>query len=82
VTEGQTVGLEFGSRLRPVDNEVVATATAEGVSEADATATAAAATGDGTANGGGLSPLAIAGLVAIALGVILLGVLVFYIVRR
>lgn len=82
VTEGQTVGLEFGSRLRPADNEVVATATAEGVSEADATATAAAATGDGTANDGGLSPLAIAGLVAIALGVILLGVLVFYIVRR
>lgn len=82
VAEGQTVGLEFGSRLRPADNEVVATATAEGVSEADATATAAA-TGNGTSNdGGGLTPLAIAGLAAIALGVVLLGVLVFYIVRR
>lgn len=82
VTEGQTVGLEFGSRLRPAGSEVVATATAEGVSEADATATAAAASEGTTNDSGGLTPLAIAGLVAIVLGVVLLGVLVFYIVRR
>jgi hypothetical protein len=78
VEEGQTVGLEFGSRIRPA--EVVATATGETVAAADATATAGAATV--AEESGGLSPLAIGGLAAVALGVVLLGVLVYYIMRR
>jgi hypothetical protein len=81
VGEGQTVGLEFGSRLRPAGNEVVATATAEGATGAEATATAEAATSDG-ASGGGMNLRAIGGLLAILLGIVLLGVLIFYVVRR
>jgi hypothetical protein len=79
VAEGQTLGLEFGSRLRPPGSEAEATATAGAVSEVNPTPTLAAASGG---EPGGLTPAAIGGLAAIALGIILLGVLIFYIVRR
>jgi hypothetical protein len=81
VEEGQTVGLEFGSRLRPAGSEQDATATGEAAAGVDATATAEAATPT-EESGAGLNPLAIGGLVAIILGLILLGVLLYYIMRR
>jgi hypothetical protein len=81
VEEGQTVGLEFGSRLRPAGSEVVATATRAALTAAGATATAGAVESGGE-SANGLNPLAIGGLAAIVLGVALLGVLVYYMMRR
>jgi hypothetical protein len=76
VGEGQTVGLEFGSRPR-------ATATAE--TEAAATPTLAATTaasGDETGTGGMPNWLVYLGIGAILIGVVLLGALLFIVLRR
>lgn len=74
VAEGQTIGLEFGSRLR-----VTATAAPEAAtSEPAPTATAAGDAGDG----GGIDWLVIVGLLAIGAGLLLLGILIFVLLRR
>lgn len=87
VGQGQTMGLEFGSRLRDTAAE------ATSVAQVDATATAAAATGgtatpavDGETGTGGTggtpSWLVGLGIAAIVIGVLLLGTLLFMLLRR
>jgi hypothetical protein len=76
VGEGQTVGLEFGSRPR-------ATATAETETAATPTlAATTAASGDQTGTGGAPNWLIYLGIGAIVIGVVLLGVLLFTVLRR
>lgn len=85
VGEGQTVGLEFGSRLRQTTDATAAAGTppADG-----ATATSIAAVGTSTpaagdsASGGTTSGLVYLGIGAILIGVILLGALLFMVLRR
>lgn len=85
VEEGSTVGLEFGSRLRPTD---VANTNASGpdmVSNAaeNPTAVPAATTAlEAEGSGGTMSGAVVGGLIAIAVAVILLGVLLFVLLRR
>ncbi len=82
VNEGQTVGLEFGSRIRATataDTQPNATETADTA----ATATAAANSGnDNTTAGGTPGWLVYLGVGAILVGVVLLGVLLFMLLRR
>lgn len=78
VVEGQTVGLEFGSRLRP-------TPTTESQPGLTATAEAAAATPTVPATGGrdgGSNWIVYLGLGAVLIGVVLLGALLFMVLRR
>lgn len=81
VGEGQTVGLEFGSRLR-------ATATAEGQATATEIATGGAvtatapATGNETGTGGTPNWLVYVGIGAILVGIALLGALLFTLLRK
>ncbi len=78
IGEGQTVGLEFGSRLRT-------TATAEPQAGPTETAVAAAATATipaGSGGRGGSSWLVYLGLGAVLVGVVLLGALLFMLLRR
>ncbi len=80
VGEGQTVGLEFGSRIR-------ATPTAGAQPDITATAVAGVATatvpaGGDAATGGTPNWLVYLGIGAIVIGVILLGVLLFTLLRR
>ena len=80
VGEGQTVGLEFGSRIRTTP-----TAGAEPETEGTPVAGAATATVPATGNastGGTPSWLVYLGIGAILVGVVLLGVLLFTILRR
>ena len=80
VAEGQTIALEFGSRLRTTPTAPSPTPTADAPQQ---TATAAAAgTGGETADEGGSSWLVYLGLGAIVVGVALLGVLLYSILRR
>ncbi len=79
VPAGQTIALEFGSRLRTTPTAPPPTATAD-PAQAAATATAAAvATG---APEGGSNWLVYLGLGAILVGVVLLGALLFTLLRR
>jgi hypothetical protein len=74
VGEGQTVGLEFGSRER-------ATATTE--TEVTPTpAATATASGDQTGTGGAPNWLVYVGVGAVVIGVVLLGALLFIVLRR
>lgn len=76
VGEGQTVGLEFGSRPRP-------TATTETETAATPTpAATTAATGDQTGIGGAPNWVVYLGIGAILIGVVLLGALLFMVLRR
>jgi hypothetical protein len=76
VGPGQTVGLEFGSRLRP-------TAMAETETAATPTpAVAATAVRDQAGTGGAPDWLVYLGLGAILIGVLLLGALLFIVLRR
>lgn len=80
VGEGQTIGLEFGSRTRT-------TTTAEAQPGPTETAVAQVATatiqaGSGGADTGGPSWLVYLGLGAVLIGVILLGALLFMVLRR
>ena len=79
VAAGQTVALEFGSRLRTTPTAPPPTATAD-PAQAAATATAAA-TAAGAAEGGS-NWLVYLGLGAILVGVALLGALLFTLLRR
>lgn len=79
VTTGSTISLEFGSRVRTdIDGEEIADA---------ATATAVAQSppdqgSDNSGDNGGISLLAIVGLGAILLAVLMLGVLIFILLRQ
>lgn len=80
VAEGQTIALEFGSRLRTTPTAAPPTATANA---AQLTATAAVAVGGETpADEGGSNWLVYLGLGAIVVGVALLGVLIYSMLRR
>jgi hypothetical protein len=75
VTEGATISLAFGSRLK--------SDLGEGDGSGNPTPTVAGQVpGDPGSGGGGLTTLAIVGLVAIFLAIVLLGVLIFLIVRQ
>ena len=73
VADGQIMKIEFGSRLQMGDME----STPTGASDSDTGAQAVEG-----ANEGGPDLLTIGGLVIIVLGVILLGVLIFFLLRR
>ncbi len=69
VSEGQAMQVEFGSRLQTGETGASPPESGEGDANTEP-------------NDEGLNLLAIGGLVAIILGVILLGVLIFYLLRR
>jgi hypothetical protein len=77
VTEGNEYGVEFGSRLRPADGEAVANNPEPTVETAVPTIEPAPAE-----ESGGMSVLAISGLVVMALAVIMLGVLIFLVLKK
>lgn len=80
VTEGNTFGVEFGSRLRTADSsDGQAVADNPEPTPAEAVPTTAPAAEE---SGGGLSLLAISGLVVMLLAVIMLGVLIFLVLRQ
>ena len=79
VAEGQTIALEFGSRLRTTPTAPPPTPTADA---AQLTATAAVAIGGATADDGESNWLVYLGLGAIVVGVALLGVLLYSMLRR
>ncbi|MCO5181392.1 MAG: hypothetical protein M9896_15225 [Candidatus Promineofilum sp.] len=80
VGEGQTVGLEFGSRIRPTP---AAGVPAEGTEAAGAAATATTtSTGGNPTTSGTPGWLVYLGVGAILVGVVLLGVLLFMLLRR
>ena len=87
VADGQTMGLEFGSRLRDTAGEATAVAqvnaTAAAAAAAGATATPAAGGETGTAGTGGTPGWVVGlGIAAILIGVVLLGTLLFMLLRR
>ena len=79
VAAGQTIALEFGSRLRTTPTAEPATPTADPAQAAATATAAAAATG---APEGGSNWLVYLGLGAILVGVVLLGALLFTLLRR
>jgi cell division septation protein DedD len=80
VTEGNTFGVEFGSRLRTDDSsDGQAIADNPEPTPAEAVPTTAPAAEE---SGGGLSLLAISGLVVMLLAVVMLGVLIFLVLRQ
>lgn len=79
VAEGQTIALEFGSRLRTTPTAAPDTPTADAT---QLTATAAVAGGETPADEGGSGWLVYLGLGAIVVGVALLGVLLYSMLRR
>jgi len=79
VAAGQTIALEFGSRLRTTPTAPPPTATADPAQAAATATAAAAATG---APEGGSNWLVYLGLGAILVGVALLGALLFTLLRR
>ena len=81
VAEGQTVALEFGSRLQTTPTAPPDTPTAD-ATQLTATAVAAVGTGGEAADAGGSNWLVYLGLGAIVVGVALLGVLLYTMLRR
>ena len=79
VAEGQTIALEFGSRLRTTPTAAPATPTADATQVA---ATTAAGTGGEAIDEGGSNWLVYLGLGAIVVGVALLGALLYTMLRR
>ena len=74
VNEGSSVGVEFGSRIRPEGQEVAAVQpTAVSTNSDDA------ATDDGSEGG---ATQGLSGLLVLVAAVILLGVLLFFVLRR
>ncbi len=81
----QTVGLEFGSRLRTVDTPAPPAVPTEDLTPPTATAvppTVTPAGGGEMESGSRIDPLVVIGLTAIAIGLILLGVLIYVLLRR
>ena len=80
VNDSSSFGVEFGSRLRPADSsDGQAIANNPEATPADAVPTAQSAPEE---EGSGMSILAISGLVVILLAVIMLGVLIFLVLRK
>ncbi len=79
VADGQTVGLEFGSRLHSTPTAQSPGAATPTLAVGAVTATAAAT---GGANSGGSSWFVYLGIGAILIGVVLLGALLFMVLRR
>lgn len=87
VEEGSSISLEFGSRFKTTTDEVAAVASPTAVTETGS----ASDGGTGTTNqpdssnssdGSGLNLLAVGGLVAILIAIVLLGALIFFLVRQ
>ncbi len=79
VTEGATISLEFGSRFRSADNLEVAGAATPTAQAVTVVEPPSSPDSDGS---GDLGILAIVGLVAIFLALVLLGVLIFILLRQ
>ncbi|MCA9968775.1 MAG: hypothetical protein KC425_01095 [Anaerolineales bacterium] len=87
INPGDDVGLNFGSRLRPADVANTGTASTDTVASNDALPTAdpdavATAVPAAPADEGGMSLATVGGLVLVAAAVVLLGVLLFVLLRR
>lgn len=82
VETGTTVGVEFGSRIRAVDSDVVEAADATAVAAAQENQDANPGETAETPADTGFSLGEISGLIVIVVGVVLLGVLLFYLLRR
>lgn len=80
----QTVGLEFGSRLRTIETPAPPAVPTEDLTSPTATAVPPTVAPDQPEGqvGFGIDPLVIIGLTAIAIGLILLGVLIYILLRR
>lgn len=77
LTAGSTISLEFGSTIAPeVDGDEVAAVTP------DAGGDTGGDTGEDSASDGGPSPITIIGLVAIIIAIIMLGALIFILLRQ
>jgi hypothetical protein len=83
VTDGETIGLEFGSRIKPAE-EATQAVSANATTNPAATATGGPVTivESGDEDGGGLDLLPLVGLGILALAVLLLGVLIVVLVRQ
>ncbi len=83
VTEGSSISLEFGSRFESDGEEVAsaATPTAEGDSSAEAGGPESEGEAD-TGDGSGVNLLALSGLCAILVAIVLLGGLIFFLIRQ
>lgn len=83
VGEGQTIGLEFGSRLRQSTDATVTAEVQPAATDAADTATATVSAGGSEgATGGAPGWLVFLGIGAILVGVVLLGVLLYMVLRR
>lgn len=84
VGPSQTVGLEFGSRLRTIDTPAPPPVPTEELTPPTATAIPPTVVPDQPEGqtGFGIDPLVVIGLTAIAIGLILLGVLIYILLRR
>ncbi len=82
LNEGQTIRVEFGSRLRPDDADVVSANPSSTTVDADTELVDDALGTDAEETGFGSSLLAMSGLAALFLGVIMAGVLLFLVLRQ
>jgi hypothetical protein len=86
ISEGQTLGLEFGSRLRPQATPVTDSAGTDTIADADLPPTVDPDLVEETAVPEEDAPVrslaALSGLIAFFLGILLLGVLLFFFLRR
>lgn len=80
LSEGQTIRVEFGSRLRP--QEEVSSSPSSTTVDADTDLVDEALGTEAEENGFGSSLLAVSGLAALFLGVIMAGVLIFLVLRQ
>lgn len=79
LSAGTTIGLEFGSRLRQEEGD--ATSPGEGGDESGSGSSGETDAPDAEGDGG-LDLLALSGLLVLLIGVVLLGVLLFWLLRR
>jgi hypothetical protein len=84
ISEGQTLGVEFGSRLRPQATPVTDPAGADTIADVDAAPTPdpAEETAEPAPDTAPRSLAALSGLIALFLGIVLLAVLLFIFLRR
>ena len=82
LSEGQTIRVEFGSRLRPDDADVASANPSSTTVDADTELVDDALGTDAEETGFGSSLLAMSGLAALFLGVIMAGVLLFLVLRQ
>jgi len=82
VEEGKTYGVEFGSRIRPVTSETTTVTEEVAAQLTPAAAATAELTSPDAGKEGGMDLLALSGLLVLILAVIMLGVLIFLVLRR